>query len=142
MKDAVGNAYLMWFAIFFIGMFCFIFVGSAGYSKTFKVKNSIINTIDLIEDENSNNEAKKIIEEVDANLATIGYRVKVNECKDLEGWDNITENNSYDYCIYKKGFGEGYRYKVVTYMRIDFPLLNRINIPIYGETKTYEGDKR
>lgn len=149
MKESLGNAFLFNIVIVFVGVFCLLLVGSAAYSKAFKIKDSIIDIIEHHKGWNNNTQRLEVTGEINTDLAAIGYRTRVNEC------DNITLPNStnsreigpvetkpnYDYCIYRiDDGGVGTYYKVVTFMRIDLPLLGQLGIPVSGETMTFRNE--
>ena len=149
MSSATGNAYLYTIIIIFIGAFCLLLVGSAAYSKAFKIKNTIIDMItENVESNNTN-----VTGDVDGYLASIGYQAKAEECPKVgdikkkyfnDDSSTITPSprgisSGYDYCVYKISYDSNYYYKVITYMRMEFPLVNRIKIPVSGDTRTFGG---
>ena len=146
MKSSLGNAYLFYLVITFVGIFCILFVGSAAYSKAFKIKDSIIDTI-----ERYGGWDDTVRDEVNANLAAIGYQPRPNgtQCRDItvnapgEASGNITDSPSntgsnYDYCLYEIEYENQVHYKVVTFMRLDLPLLDRLSLSASGETITFQ----
>lgn len=150
MKESLGNAFLFNIVIVFVAVFCLLLVGSAAYSKAFKIKDSIINVIE--HHKGVDGATGSVIEEINGDLAVIGYRTMVNECKSIdipdvnqEGTRTIIPIDStpnFDYCIYEISDGNvGKYYKVVTYMRIDLPLLGNLGIPVSGETMTFRNDR-
>ena len=147
MSSATGNAYLYTIIIIFIGAFCLLLVGSAAYSKAFKIKNSIIDMIT----ENVENGTSET-DGVDEYLAGIGYQAGKDclKTKDIKARyfsdvnDNpdisLTKKGTYDYCVYKISYGnDNYYYKVITYMAIDLPLVNKLRFSISGDTRTFGG---
>lgn len=138
MKEALGNAFVMQFVITFIVLFIFFFVGSLSYTKAFKVKNSIINSIEKYGgyDDSLNSEVKQ---EINANLKSMGYQVKngVPKCNPRNGVAAMTMTaNSYRYCVYKYETSRGNYYGVTTYMYFQIPVIGaNIEIPIHGESK-------
>lgn len=139
MKEAFGNAFVVQFVITFIVIFIFFFVGSLSYTKAFKVKNSIINSIEKYGgyDDSLSSEVKQ---EINANLKQIGYQAVIGtpkRCKAKEGAEILTSmNSSYRYCVYQYKTTRGYYYGVTAYMYFQIPIIGaNIEVPIYGESK-------
>ena len=138
MQEASGQAGLMGIMLTIIGIIIVLLAGSIAYSKEFRVKNRIIDTIE--ENSGYNSAAKTTIEKT---LSDIGYKT-IDKKKYLSycpsdkfaGFDLVTSQYpGYLYCIYKRNTGEEY-YKVVSYMYFDIPFIgNQILIPVTGETK-------
>lgn len=148
MRSAIGTALLSNIIIFFLVVMLVFLVGSFSYSKAYRIKNSLLNTIErdqgFIED-NAN-----LI------LSQIGYRIVNNttlSCPDRRGTPNGpypkgllvsgSKSGKYRYCVYEHFFGTNpsgdgvYVYVVTTYMYFDIPLLGSVlEFPITGETKT------
>lgn len=146
MKSALGNAYLFYLVIIFIGIFCILFVGSATYSKAFKIKDSIIDTIERYGDWND-----EVGNAINLNLASIGYQprpsgvtcrsITINEPREESGTkivQPINTGSNYDYCLYEIVYDNQVHYKVVTFMRLDLPLLDRLSLSASGETITFQ----
>ena len=138
MREALGNAAVVQFVITFIVLFIFFFVGSLSYTKAFKVKNSIINSIEKYGayDDSLNSEVKQ---EINANLKQMGYQVhpgKAN-CKVRNGVSAMTDQaNDYRYCVYEYKTSRGTYYGVTAYMYFQIPLIGvHVEIPIHGESK-------
>lgn len=153
MSSATGNAFLYSIIIIFIGAFCLLLVGSAAYSKAFKIKNTIIDMITENREDNPNDPNINVIRDVDRYLAGIGYQAGNNCPNDVDigtryfsnepNPDELTitpvTTGTYDYCVYRISYGTNYYYKVITYMSMEFPLVNRIRIPVSGDTRTFGG---
>ncbi len=166
MNEALGNALLFKLAIGFILILSAIFLGSFAYSKAFKVNNRIIEEIEK-NGETSGRQTTTLANALSAynndvaaeierwlvsgdNNRGIGYRVSSGKAHcnyDKPGavlMDGI--NNNYEYCVYQintchaDGSKErcGVYYHVITYMYVDFPLLELFLIPVHGETRTFE----
>lgn len=132
MREAIGNSLLLNLVIVFASIVILFFVGILSYSKAYRVKNKIIDTIERYEDyENSENSK----DEISTDLKSAGYRTLGNKKCD-EGNLNDT---SYNYCVYKisdKSSDDSYYYRVVTYVHFEFPVIgDLISIPVKGETK-------
>lgn len=143
MKDAIGNAYLFNMVIIFIGAFSLLLVGSAAYSKAFKVKDSVIDIIDQYD-----GDINAAVVKTDEYMAGIGYRLAPQDCSstiEINGQTNnsittapLVSDSSYDYCVYRVQFDSDCYYRVITYMRLELPVINRLMaIPVSGETKTF-----
>ena len=159
MKGAIGNAFILNMVITFIIIFFSLLIGSMAYSKAYKVKNYLINEIDVFEKagkmpKNSSKTAEWD-KEVNVFLNKIGYGLSVNNentCtpkkKNGDPIPKITNGaGRYDYCIYIKyeEYGNNnniiddrYHYIVETYMKLDLPVIGKLlRLPVRGETKTY-----
>lgn len=159
MKESISNALVLTLVITFLFIFVILFSASTAYTKAFKVKNKIISIIEKRE----NTVAKSgitssIIDEIEAALGEVGYRVVINndvKCEEdfKKRFKNMNytlvnvKSNSYRYCIAefingtKESHGRkemlGKYYAVVTYMYFEIPLLGKdLEFPVYGETKT------
>lgn len=140
MREAIGQSFLLNLIIFFIIAIAFVFVGSIGYSKAFKIKNRIINIIE--EHEEFDSATKDDIAEA---LSTVGYQVSTGraKCKAKAGGTHLYPSGGnygeYDYCVYKYEDSRGnYYYGVTTFMKFHFPIIHDlIEFPVYGETKTF-----
>ena len=131
---------LFYFVITFIAIFIAILAGSLGYSKAFKIKNNIINIIEEDGTWSTSTETK-----VNTMLNRIGYSVTPNN---ISSCPSIVENGrtitpSHDrtkdflYCVYKLDENRGTRYRVVTYIYFEIPVISEVlRIPVQGETKT------
>lgn len=131
MKEAIGTSYVFTLMMVFIGILIVMFVGSIAYTKGFKVRNKII---DLIEKNEGYNDMA--IEQIDENLASIGYRIVDKECPAKKNVGAIQESD-YRYCVYQYTNEEkGVYYGVTVFISFDIPLLgDYIEIPIYGESR-------
>lgn len=146
MSDATGQAGLLNIMLAIIAIIIVLLSGSLAYSKSFRVKNRII---DIIEKHNSYD--KDAREEVEQTLSKLGYRTASRSdyntlCKDVDGFVKVNLTSNYLYCIYKTSDSNNdvYTYKVVAYMYFDIPFLsNTIKIPVSGMTKTlYKDDTK
>lgn len=127
LREAIGNSLLFNLVIVFVALVILFFVGILAYSKAYRVKNRIIETIEKYGDYYT------AIEEIETDLKTMGYSSAFNSnCSD----DNLN-TSTYKYCIYYKESGDSsYYYKVVTYVHFDFPIIGDfVTFPVHGETK-------
>lgn len=160
MKGAIGNALIMNIVITFITIFFSLLIGGMAYSKAYKVKNFIVNEIELFERQGKHqfnapiyykDEWDNVVNEY---LRNIGYPIAKDRssCPDRtsEGYTSWIWSNEgrYDYCIYNKYIirddghtpiiKQKYYYEVWVFMKMDLPVIGEmIKIPIKSQTKTY-----
>lgn len=140
MNEAVGNSLLMGIVSAIIGVVMIFFVGSISYSKAYKIKNHIIN---MIEDNGTWDE--NLSSDVENYLKDAGYQVgagsRSKECttNNKPGAEIVHQpqaNTGYNYCVIS--YDNGKYYKVITYMRFEFPIIgDALEFPVKGETKTF-----
>ena len=140
MKEAIANAGVFNLIIIFVIILLAFFIGSLGYSKAFKVKNKIVDTIEY----NDGDITSSVISEIDSKLGEIGYRVdKNNGCRTDGRFSNGTlingnNNSGYRYCIYEFSTNKGNYYGVVAYAYLQIPIIGvNLDFPVYGETMTF-----
>lgn len=133
MREATGNALLVMMVSTIIGVIMVFFVGSISYSKSYRIKNHIIN---IIEDNRGWNSSE---DEIDAYLADVGYNVRKGNSScpnDSKCGTAINSTKGYNYCVYS--CNSGTYYKVVTYMKFEFPIIGSVlQFPVKGETKSF-----
>ena len=149
MRESISNAYILMIVIVIIGLCATVMMSSLAYSKTFKVKNRIV---EILEKHKGYNEA--VESEIAILLKSTGYpTITKNETcpvgrgvdidlldPSLTGHTAINTIEDYKYCIYKYQTVKGDLYAVTVYMTVQLPLLGnfaRIEFPIYGETKVF-----
>lgn len=143
MREATGNALLVMMVTSIIAIILTFFVGSLSYSKSFRIKNYIVNAIEEHKGWDGKKDpdtGKTIQEEIDSYMKEIGYNVRrSNTCPSTDSGCGIENNTSnYDYCIYSCKSGADTYYKVITYMKFDFPVIGEsLKIKVKGETKTF-----
>ena len=143
MSDATGQAGLLNIMLSIIAIIIVLLAGSIAYSKSFRVKNRIV---DIIEKHNSYD--KDAREEIEQTLSKLGYRTTNRSdyntlCKEVDGFERVNLTSNYLYCVYTTNDSNDnvYTYKVVAYMYFDIPFLsNTIKIPVSGMTKTLYSD--
>lgn len=139
MKEAITSTTIINIALIFMAIvFAFIF-GIIAYYKAFKVNKSILTIIEKYEGYNS-----LAIDEIDQALNSAGYSVFSNEgivCPVKEGVNAIETTADYKYCIYQldndtaSGSDRYYSYGVITYIKIDLPIVNYfLKIPLYSKS--------
>ena len=147
MRESIGGTWLLGFVVLFIVLFSAFLAFSINYTKAFKVKNFIINTIEENDgfskysgsnisaesDENLNRGGSTTEEKVYYYLKKTGYAtttIDSGKCEDPNQW--------YEggYCVKKIATSNGAYYKVTTFINIEIPLIwQTFTIPIKGETK-------
>lgn len=132
MKEAIGTSMVFNLIMIFTSVFIALFVGSIAYSKSFKIRNRIIDIIE--ENRGYDDDAMAQIEE---NLASIGYQIGGDRCPEKNNEQAMDPVSDYNFCVYKFQADRGAYYGVIAFIHLDIPIIgNRISIPIYGETKT------
>lgn len=147
MRESISNAYVLTLVIVLIGVCATVLLSTLAYTKTFKIKNRVV---EIIEKHKGFNE--EVEEEIAELLKSTGYPVmKMNDtCPVGRGIDTdlidstLTGNHAintikdYKYCIYKYNTIKGEQYAVAVYTIIEIPLIGqRIEFPVYGETKVF-----
>lgn len=143
MKDAFGGSFILRIMLtFFVIFICFMTV-SITISKTFRIKNTVINILERSDPDklNKGDDSTKI--RIDNYLQKNAYNYfnnkKVSQnCKEQGDSNNsiLTQNGV---CIvsHSSANNSSIYYKVTAYIVVDFPLFHLgIVIPISGETKT------
>lgn len=163
MKGAIGNAFILNIVITFVIIFFSLLIGSMAYSKAYKTKNFLLDSIKIY-NERYNNTLEvafemPLFEEawdeiVNPTLRDFGYSLATedNTCpnKEEKNYQIIrnTKVGKYEYCIYTRrhieNFSSGRKmlinnYLVLIYMKFDFPIIGDfIKIPITGESQPYQ----
>lgn len=144
MKESIGFTFTLNFIIVFIFISFAVLIGIMCYSKAYKLNNRVINEIEKCEGFNS-----CAVSEINRVFSNIGYRSVSGECPRRDGINAISRSeypaglDNYDYCIYfEKGNPEFdyekdgdryYRYGVLTYIYVEWPLLD-LQVPVYTKT--------
>lgn len=166
MKESIGGTWLIGIVALFIVLFSAFMAYSINYTKAFRAKNGIIDlieqnegytfyngpNIDNMKQEDLMNDLS-VQAKAYALVKSMGYDYgSKSENKVVCNNDGtISDATKIDaayqpggYCVYRFCNSDGtYRYKVVTYVMMKFPVINfGITVPIKGETKTlyYEID--
>ena len=137
MREATGNALLTMMITSIVAIIMIFFVGSISYSKSYRIKNYIIDEI-----EENKGWDDSLQDKIDSHMKDVGYNVrkdeyKCNRVKNIPSTCKLENvQSSYDYCIYS--CNEKSYYKVVTFMKFEFPVVgNLIKFEVKGETKTF-----
>ncbi len=132
MKDSVGSTVLMKIFVIFMVVYIILMASILNYTKTFRIKNQIINIINRHGDYNSaaRQEISNYIEKSSMYM----------ECSLLDGNNDFGSDPDNKKCEIKEyqmtDAAGGRYYKVKVYVTFMFPLTKRtLQIPITGETK-------
>lgn len=160
MKESIGGTWLIGIVALFIVLFSAFMAYSINYTKAFRAKNGIIDLIEQNEGftlyngtgiDNLSNEQLLADDSVQAQayalVKSMGYDYGDSDSSGVvcNNDNTISEVNKMSdayqpggYCVYRFCNSDGtYRYKVVTYVMMKFPVINfGITVPIKGETKT------
>lgn len=150
MREATGNALVMAMMTSIIAIIMIFFVGSISYSKSYRLKNYVINQLEeygTLKPIEENGNLNSILQDnLDAYFKDVGYNVRRTDintaCPSINTGGNQCGNNiykgSYEACIYKCGSATKPYYKVLTYMKFDFPVIgNSLKFKVEGETRTF-----
>ena len=142
MKKAIDGEYVYNLVIIFLLIMFGFLMASYSYSKAYRVSKSVVG---IIENHSGYAGTNSITQKaIDTYLQGIGYNmdaIKIKDCPQKNG-------KSADWavsgiCIYKANVTKDkdgktdlyITYGVVSYMRIDLPLIELIKVPVYGETE-------
>lgn len=140
MRNAIGTARVFQFVIIFILIFAAYLALSIKYSKTFKMKNEVINILER--DQGITNKAKEVIANY---LDASGYNA-TGKCETgtigVNGTTTELANGSkkYDYCItrtsgYNERFPQMSYYRVTLFYKFGLPYIDNIfTFEVSGET--------
>ncbi len=135
MSGPIGHTFLYNLIIIFIVIVFAFLSGTLSYYKAFKVNNRIVHALEKYE---GYNELSK--SEIDVVLGNLGYSLENANCsheyKNMYLIDSLGEN--YKYCVYIDDLnpqkGSYYTYGVLTYMNLNLPIINVIDIPVFSRT--------
>ena len=133
MREATGNSLLTMIMTSVVAIIMIFFVGTLSYSKSYKIKNYIVNAI---EDNRGWDDNLQV--EVDNYMKDAGYNLRrsSSNCPQTN-CTYINNTSNYEYCVYRCSSGVNEYYKVITYMKFDFPVIGDfVKFPVQGETKT------
>lgn len=160
MKQSIGTTYLLNFIFIFLAILFAFLAATISYYKAYKVNTRILGAIEKYEGYNGNSQT-----EINKILGNMGYnKGNSDNCKATKGTggngatgvlvkggtDINTKNieyktnlkeETYDYCVYLYKDTKGnknyyYSYGVITYIHIDFPLINQTaKIPVFTRTE-------
>lgn len=134
MNGPIGHTFIYNLVILFIIIVFAFLSATLSYYKAFKVNNRIIHAIEKFEGYNEFSRT-----EINDVLTNFGYSTDNAKCKgEYKDMYLKTLGEGFKYCIYidseqpKKN--EYYTYGVLTYMNLDLPIINNIDIPIFTRT--------
>lgn len=159
MREAIGSSWFLGVAAIFIALFITFLGISINYTKSFNVKNTLINAIEEREGllAARYNGKEPNLSNINATIDTYGYtqlnnrnyNQYENSCRKILGVSTTSDSNSfvmggtratggYAYCVRRIcQSGGGSYYKVVSFASIEIPIVGiDVKIPISGETKT------
>ena len=143
MKQSVGGTYIYNLVIVFLLVAFGFLMASVSYSKAYRVSKGVLSIIENYSGYAGNNSATKTA--LERYLKTMGYNmspIETNDCPVKKG--KKAKWAPAGICIYEtakqaraddSSKTEYITYGVVSYMRIDLPLISAIKIPIDGETE-------
>lgn len=141
MREATGNALLMTMMTSIIAIIMIFFVGSISYSKSYRIKNYIINQIEENDGWNDT-----IDTQLSSYLKDVGYNVRKSNSSECPKINKLSATctlvptkvvDEYEVCVYKCEETNIY-YKVITYMKFDFPVIgNSLKFEVTGETRSF-----
>lgn len=143
MSGPIGHTFMYNLIIVFIVIVFGFLAGTLSYYKAFKINNRIVSALEKFEGYNEGSR-----EEINRVLKTLGYSLEKIECKPEHKTGDLKMHlikesanasiNPYKYCIYidnnDPSKGSYYTFGVMTYMNLDLPFIDRINIPIFTKT--------
>jgi len=141
MNSPIGHTFMYNIIILFVVIVFAFLMGIMSYYKAFKINNRIVGTIEKFEGYNSLS-----LEEINQHLRTLGYRIRqdgsyTSKCKSsYRNMQLVSINNTeqFEYCIYidqeNPKNKEYFQYGILTYMHLDLPLVDKINIPVFTRT--------
>lgn len=135
MKESIGYTVTLNLVIVFVAIIFTFLSAALIYFKSNKVTNIVVNSLEKYEGYNSLSE-----EEMNKQIASIGYQVKAINCKSTVRSGGTTcelkKQGTRGYCIYECNESEEYYYyRVRINMMLNVPIINNIlDIPIYSNT--------
>jgi len=138
MRESIANSYIFTLVIIFVGIMIVILIGSISYSKTFKIKNRIVDMIELNQGWDD-----ELASDVEVILTDAGY--KINHGNSSRAQCPATYNNgtlintitNHRYCVYQINTnGKGHYYHVTVFMSFDIPIIGDLMVfSLGGDTK-------
>lgn len=138
MKESVANSMVFSIVIIVISIATGIVFFSMGYSKTYKIKNKIIDIIENNGGYNDTNTALKT--EIDSYFKSSGYSSYVFNgatCPQLDALSASNTLSTYYYCVYEHETVKGSYYTVKVFMTYDIPLIGdffKLRYSLRGDT--------
>lgn len=141
MREAIGNAFIVNFIIVILVAVMFLLISSISYTKSFRVRNRLIDIIEKNECYSDDTNECPSREEIDNILLEIGYKVsdRNQKCKNIDGKELLTKDPNFRYCVYKVTTGNNnVYYSVTAFGYFEIPLVGGyFEIPVNGDTKIF-----
>lgn len=150
MRESISNTYVFMIVITIIGICSVIVISSLSYSKTFKIKNRIIEIIEKYETYDATVETEinqflkdsgyPVVQSTSVTCPTGRGQVVPGVSDENSGRTAINTINNYKYCVYRYQTVKGDYYSVVAYMSFDLPLIGdliTLEFPLYGDSKVF-----
>ena len=138
MNESISNALVFMIVIIVIGICSTIVFFSLGYSKTYKIKNKVI---DIIEKNGAYNDGD-VRTEIEEYLKTASYSSDTNKagelCPTVDGLSAINTLKNYRFCIYEHVTIKGSYFTVRVYMTYNIPVIGdfiKLRYHIIGNTR-------
>ena len=161
MKEAIGGSWLFTIVIILIALFAGFVSLSTNYSRTYKVKDEVLASI-----ERNHGVHQNTLDQISEYMIKVGYRSEmpcVVNGEDSTGWVGFLVNDNrgstgmgeYHYCIKKNnlvnrvkkngicttdgpiGHPDSAYYSIVVFFKFDMPVINNLfSMRIKGETST------
>lgn len=135
MRESIGMTVLLNIVIIFLVITFGFLAATLSYMKGFRTSSKVVNALERFEGYNSLSSA-----EISKVLKTLGYTKKgsSSSCNTQKYGSNaeLKDFNEYRVCIYeilddKEGKGRYFRFKVVTYIYVDIPLIRQtFSLPV------------
>lgn len=138
MKESVSNALVFTIVITVIGICSSIVFFSLGYSKTYKIKNKVIDIIEKNGFYNDNDVRTEIEEYLKASNYSSDSNGNKETCPTVDGDEAINTLKNYKFCIYEHETIKGSYFTVRMYMTYNIPVIGdfiKLRYHISGDTK-------
>jgi len=132
MKDSMGSAVLINIFVIFIVIFIIFMAAIINYTKTYRIKNQIINIIDRYEGY-KDTAPTEIEEYISAQRANVS-------CAFATGITTTRTYNGDSKCYIDEVpvTGGGHYYKVTVFVTVELPIIkSELTLPVRGDTKIY-----
>lgn len=141
MRESIANSYIFTLVIIFVGIIIVLLISSISYSKTFKLKNRIIDLIETNEGFDDN-----VAGQIETVLSNAGYSINSSynhlnssrvSCPNYDKGVLVNQITNYRYCVYDVSTnGRGHYYHVVVFMSFDLPIIGDYMVfPLGGDTR-------
>ncbi len=144
MSGPLGHTFLYNLIILFILIVFGFLAGTMSYYKAMKVNDTIVSEIEKYEGYNTSSKDDGSFDAIERNLATLGYSYTEPGFKCPTSYGGMStsvytkKSKQFEYCIYVDPTGpdeEYHTYGVLTFIKINLPLIKEIKIPVFTKTK-------